>query len=358
MIVPSTRAAAWSASGTGSRSSSTQTSVPPTRDSSAAAAAPAVRRASRSTSSIFPTPAAMTRSPSRWSRIASPRSPRSSPLSAMDASRGSSPSSGCATTNAIASARVCSGSAMSTTTPTEDLEELLELHRRAHVALDLQLAGHVGARRVLVAGDDLLEGLLGGGDGDVGVPATFGDGDGAVVDVHLPRARAFDLEDVGIGHPCRLRRIRTRREGREEVLHALSHAREGIYSASSTRRVPPATRSPSRTCTARTVASYGEASGVSIFIASRTTSACLATTLSPSATSTLMTVPGIGAVTVDCSWAARWSAEERSGGGVGGGAGRLRRQGAFQGAGVRGVRDSGGCSVRNAVVASPARMTG
>src|SRR5205085_8040219 len=34
-----------------------------------------------------------------------------------------------------------------------ELEELLELHRRAHVALDLELAGHVGARRVALTGD-------------------------------------------------------------------------------------------------------------------------------------------------------------------------------------------------------------
>ena len=39
------------------------------------------------------------------------------------------------------------------------LEQLLQLHGGAHVALDLQLAGHVGGRRVLLAGDDLLEGL-------------------------------------------------------------------------------------------------------------------------------------------------------------------------------------------------------
>src|SRR6185503_18852713 len=46
------------------------------------------------------------------------------------------------------------------------------------------------------------------------------------------------------------------------------------HSSSSTSRSPPATRSPSVTCTFRTTASYGETSGVSIFIASRTTSGC------------------------------------------------------------------------------------
>src|SRR5262245_16291150 len=49
------------------------------------------------------------------------------------------------------------------------LEELLELHGRTHVALDLQLAGHVRRRRVLLAGDDLLEVLLARGEGGVGI---------------------------------------------------------------------------------------------------------------------------------------------------------------------------------------------
>jgi uncharacterized membrane protein len=46
----------------------------------------------------------------------------------------------------------------------------------------------------------------------------------------------------------------------------------GRYSSSSTRTAPPATRSPSATLTARTTASYGDVRGVSIFIASSTTS--------------------------------------------------------------------------------------
>ncbi len=49
------------------------------------------------------------------------------------------------------------------------LKQLLELHGGAHVALDLQLPGHVGARWVLLARDDLREGLLGGGDNGVGI---------------------------------------------------------------------------------------------------------------------------------------------------------------------------------------------
>ena len=52
--------------------------------------------------------------------------------------------------------------------PQRRLEEFLELHCRAHVALDLQLAGHVGGGRVQVAAEQLLEVLLGGRDRRVG----------------------------------------------------------------------------------------------------------------------------------------------------------------------------------------------
>ena len=113
--------------GTGSDSSSSQTSVPPTRASDWAAAAPAVRSASTSTSSRLPTPAATRRgassSPSSCRRTASPRSPRSSPLSPRRTSRppsfsstifAPSPPSGCATGRARASAPAWPGSAIST----------------------------------------------------------------------------------------------------------------------------------------------------------------------------------------------------------------------------------------------------
>src|SRR5579864_8421325 len=224
MIVPSTSAAAWSARGTASRSSSCQQSVPPTRASSFAAAAPAVRSASRSTSSRLPMPAATMRVPPSWTITASPRSPRSSPVAANSASRPSSPSSGgCVTGTARASALTCSGRAMSIVTPMAALEELLQLHRGAHVAFDLQLPGHVGARGVLLAGDDLLERLLRRRDGYVGVGTAFLHRHRAVVDVDRPLAGALDVEEVRVRHARRLRRIGARREVREEVLNCLSH---------------------------------------------------------------------------------------------------------------------------------------
>src|SRR6476659_9372401 len=59
-------------------------------------------------------------------------------------------------------------------------EDLLELHRRAHVALDLELAGHVRGGRVLLARDDLLERLDRGGDRAVAAGVALVDGDAAV----------------------------------------------------------------------------------------------------------------------------------------------------------------------------------
>ena len=92
------------------------------------------------------------------------------------------------------------------------------------------------------------------------------------------------------------------------------------------RRAPPAR-----------VASYGEASGVSIFIASSTTSGWRASTRSPAATSTRITVPGIGAVDA-CSRrrppARAWAALVDVGGGAGAAGGRFSRQPPRQG-GVR-----------------------
>src|SRR4029077_12830683 len=80
-------------------------------------------------------------------------------------------------------------------------EQLLQLHRSTHVALDLELAGHVGARRVLLAADDLLERLLGGRDHRVGILAAFGDVHLAVLDLDRPLAGAVDVEEVRVRHP-------------------------------------------------------------------------------------------------------------------------------------------------------------
>ena len=119
---------------------------------------------------------------------------------------------------------------------------------------------------------------------------------------------------------------------------------------------------PLSTCTAATVASYGATTGVSIPIASSTTSGARASTRSPAATTTWITVPGIGD-TIDPpsppapAW---WAASSRSGGGAGAGGGRFSRNAPRHGpSGSRsGGSDSGGLSTRNAVVVSPATNAG
>src|SRR6266566_9637171 len=100
-------------------------------------------------------------------------------------------------------------------------EDLLELHRGAHVALDLQLARHVGGRRVLLAADDLRERLPAGADRGVGVTRARRDGDRAVADVDMPVALALDLEEVRVAHACELRRVGAVGKGVEEL--ACSH---------------------------------------------------------------------------------------------------------------------------------------
>src|SRR6476620_3735679 len=87
-----------------------------------------------------------------------------------------------------------------------DSEELLQLHRSAHVPFDLELPGHVGAGCVLLAAGDLLERLLGGRDRDVAVVRAFG-----------PLDAAVDVEHVRVVHACGLGRIHAALETFEEL---------------------------------------------------------------------------------------------------------------------------------------------
>ncbi len=103
------------------------------------------------------------------------------------------------------------------------LEELLQLHRRAHVALDLELPGHVGGGRVLLAVDDRHHRLLGGRDRRVGLAAAVGHLDLAVLDLDEPLAGTLDVEQVRVVHPGRLLGIGAGRQAVEELLHVLSH---------------------------------------------------------------------------------------------------------------------------------------
>src|SRR4029077_721989 len=143
------------------------------------------------------------------------------------------------------------------------------------------------------------------------------------------------------------------RAGLGEKLRCIFQPLGVHHSSSSTSTAPPATRSPSPTWTARTVASYGETSGVSIFIASSTTSGCRAATDAPGSTRTRITVPGIGATTSDCSRPpapCAPAALSTAGRGWDGGAGRLSRHGSLQtsAGAAAGGSERGGFSVRNA----------
>src|SRR5712691_1069218 len=103
------------------------------------------------------------------------------------------------------------------------LEELLELHGRPHVALDLQLAGHVGRRRILLAARDLRERLLGGRDRGVGAArVALGHLHGPVVDGDRPLL-PVDVEQVRIRHPGRLRLVDPGLETPEELPRACRH---------------------------------------------------------------------------------------------------------------------------------------
>src|SRR5262249_36585513 len=168
--------------------------------------------------------------------------------------------------------------------------------------------------------------------------------------------RPGDAEDQVV---ARLVREQQRAGGVEK--HAGILGELDIHSSSSTITVPPATRSPSATCTAETTPSYGETRGVSIFIASSTASGCRDCTRSPSRTSTRRTGPGTGAGPRLCSAGPppACAAAVSSGGEWGRGTGRLSRKPPRHGTGAGGRGgDSGGCSTRNAVVVSPARTAG
>src|SRR6184192_339592 len=115
------------------------------------------------------------------------------------------------------------------------LEELLELHGLAHVALDLQLPRHVGGGRVLLAAGDLHERLRGRRDRAVGVAAVLADGDLAVVHVDRPDAGAVDLEQVGRGQAGGLGRVDSCLERLEEFAGAV-HARRAYTTGSGVRR--------------------------------------------------------------------------------------------------------------------------
>src|SRR3954447_18082765 len=102
------------------------------------------------------------------------------------------------------------------TTVYKGLEELLELERSSHVALDLQLSRHVRGRRIGLAASDLHQCLLAGGDRAIGVLCALGDGGGSVGHRDSPGTHAGDVEHVAVVHAGGLGRVNLRGELVEE----------------------------------------------------------------------------------------------------------------------------------------------
>src|SRR5262249_14353297 len=102
-------------------------------------------------------------------------------------------------------------------------EEILELHRGADVAADLELAGHVRRERVLLAVADALEGLLGRRDRAIASVVALVDHELSVVDLHRPRARSVDREDVGRVDAFDPAPVGALGQRLEEFLRALAH---------------------------------------------------------------------------------------------------------------------------------------
>src|SRR6266545_617944 len=111
------------------------------------------------------------------------------------------------------------------------LEQLLQLHCGAHIPFDLELAGHVGAGRVLLAAGDLVEGLLGRRDRHIRVFRVVGHRDISVLDVDLPLARALDVEEIRVVHARGLGGVDAALEGVEKLLCA--HGSNPISAAGS-----------------------------------------------------------------------------------------------------------------------------
>src|SRR5262249_3077872 len=104
-------------------------------------------------------------------------------------------------------------------------QQRLQLGRGADVALDLDLPGHHGGRRVLLAGHELAEDLLPLAEAHVRPAVALGAVDLPVVDRDEPRARVLDLEEVRVRDPGGLLRRDALGQGLEELADAL-HLRE------------------------------------------------------------------------------------------------------------------------------------
>src|SRR5581483_8107467 len=137
--------------------------------------------------------------------------------------RSSPPTTASSAPSTCASAIVCRAARCSSSWRTPKAtdrrsEQLLELHGRTHVALDLQLPRHVGRRRVLLAGDDLVERLPARGDRRVRVAAALAHVELSVRHGDEPLSLAVDVEEVRVVHAGELRLVRARLQAVEELL--------------------------------------------------------------------------------------------------------------------------------------------
>src|SRR5579862_348961 len=115
-------------------------------------------------------------------------------------------------------------------------EELLQLQRRAGVAGDLELAGHVGGDGVLLAGGDAAERLPAHRDRDVRLRTAFAHMNGAVANLDEPLALAVDVEKIRVVDAVDPRRIGARLERLEELARVRHDSLTGRRRTSPTRR--------------------------------------------------------------------------------------------------------------------------
>src|SRR5215211_1151612 len=109
-------------------------------------------------------------------------------------------------------------------------KKLLKLESGAHVALDLELAGHVGRGGVQLALRDPLERLRVRHDRGVCVLGPLGHRDRSVGDAHRPLTGAVDVENVGVRHAGRLHGVDPGLEAVEECAHAVRrHVRGTLH---------------------------------------------------------------------------------------------------------------------------------
>src|SRR5262249_48330484 len=102
-------------------------------------------------------------------------------------------------------------------------QQVFQLHRRADVAADLQLPGHIRGERILLAFDDAQEDLLRGLEGALATLVALAHRHVAAFDLHSPDAGALDVEDVARVELGRVRAVRSVGQRLEELPYGSVH---------------------------------------------------------------------------------------------------------------------------------------